>query len=76
MLHVEKGKIKVEGNIVEIMTDISVAIKTISQKNILSKEDIQKCVQLGLMSDDEFEKEYNKKKMDLVKKLLGIESEE
>jgi len=72
MLHVEKGKIKVEGNIVEIMTDISVAIKTISEKNILSKDDIQKSIQLGLLSDEEFKKEYEDVMKSFIKKIIGI----
>lgn len=77
MINTEKGSIHVKGSTTELLTDLSIIIKSLHDnlsKDLgpeISKEMITEAVNVGFLSEDEVHKKLNEAKMELLMKIFG-----
>lgn len=63
MIKVNEGLVQVRGNKETIMAEISMLVHTVvGVTKILTKEDIDECLKLGYMTDEELSNAENKQK--------------
>lgn len=73
MINVNKGKINLKGNKLLIRAELTTLIHALFNSNILTKEEIEKDVAQGFMTDDKLiktEKELENKLGSKIDKLL------
>lgn len=67
MIKVSKGCLEIEGKKSLVKTELVVLIHIILEKEILSKNEIQECIKIGLKTEEEVNRElkelFNKKKI-------------
>lgn len=71
MIKTEHGLVEVNGTVVDLMADLTCIISMCIEECGLSKEDIDKCVETALKSDDEIRAEIESQFNDLLASLLN-----
>lgn len=60
MLSSENGLVKIKGNQVEILSDLTTLINTLQKKEVLDRQDVDEAVKLAFMTSEELEAEMCK----------------
>lgn len=63
MLSSENGLVKVSGNQVEILSDLTTLINTLQKKEVLDRQDVDEAVKLAFMTSEELDAEMRKSAM-------------
>ena len=72
MLKSNLGTVEVEGTRIELMADLSTAVRAFIKNDILDKDDIMECVNLAFdYKDEKVDKERIIKLLDELKEELG-----
>lgn len=56
MLLSSKGVVQMEGNTIELATELTSLLKGLMNKEVLTKKEIMNCLELALMSEEEVHK--------------------
>lgn len=69
MLKSNKGMTEIEGSKINLLAEYAVLTRSLLQKEIFSVDDINECIKLAQMSDEELNKEILESFMELIKEL-------
>lgn len=77
MIEAKEGAVSVKGTSVELLADLSTAVRAVKEtlmekeKEEFVKKQIDYAVKIGLMNDSQFEKEVKESVSTFIKDLLG-----
>ena len=69
MLKSSKGMTEIEGSKINLFAEYAVLTRSLLQKEIFNMDDINECIKLAQMSDEELNKETLESFMELIKEL-------
>lgn len=76
MIEAKEGAVSVKGTSVELLADLSIAVRAVketlmeTEKEEFVKKQIDYAVKIGLMNDSQFEKEVKEKRKKVVSKFI------
>ena len=70
MLNVDNGKIKISGTKIDLLAEYTALTHNLLEKKVFNMEDINKCIEMAQMSEEEVHDTTRKVLMGLIDALL------